>query len=184
MTRIISFLIALAFPLAAAANTNFEQQAGNATSTAAEETFQQLISQCDNIDVLLLRAKIRLEVGRQPPELAETTTEAMNNGLAVCGEGRVDDAKTLLTAALEDAKDATTTQYGTDASVSEENKKRTAEMLAKTAKGDAKEVATALSAEIEPDESDNTLTYVIIAVVVLVIGYLVFGRKRREDDDD
>ena len=184
MTRIISFLIALAFPLAAAANTNFEQQAGNATSTAAEETFQQLISQCDNIDVLLLRAKIRLEIGRQPPELAETTTNAMNEGLAVCGEGKVDEAIGILTVALEDAKEGTTQQYGTDASTSEEAKKRTAEMLEKTAKGDAKETAAALAAEIEPDESDNTLTYVIIAVVVLVIGYLVFGRKRREDDDD
>lgn len=184
MKHIVGFLVGLACSFAAVANTNFEQQAGNASSTQAEDTFQKLIEQCDDIDVLLLRAKIRLEIGRQPPELAQTTTEAMNNGLAVCGEGRVEEANALLTAALEEAKEATTTQYGTDASVSEENKKRTAEMLEKTAKGDAKETAAALSAEVNSAESDNTLTYVIVAAVVLGIGYLIFGRSRRDDDDD
>jgi hypothetical protein len=96
----------------------------------------------------------------------------------------MDQAVEMLTVALEDAKERTTQQYGTDASVSEENKKRTAEMLAQTAKGDAQETAAQLAAETGGDESDNTLTYVIIAAVVLVIGYLVFGRKRRDDDDD
>lgn len=184
MIRMFALFTALAVAPFTTANTNFEQQAGNTTSANAEDTFQQLIAQCDNIDVLLLRAKIRLEIGRQPPELAETTTNAMNDGLAICGEGKVDEAVEMLTVALEQAKDGTTQKYGTDASTSEEAKKRTAEMLQRTAKGDAKETAAALAAEIEPEESDNTLTYVIIAAVVLVIGYLVFGRKRREDDDD
>ena len=182
MKRFIGLLMALVMVPTVMANTNFEQQAGNSASANAEDTFQQLIAQCDDIDVLLLRAKIRLEIGRQPPELAKTTTEAMNNGLAVCGEGRVEEAVTLLTAALDEAKEATTVQYGTDASVAEENKQRTAEMLAQTAKGDAKETAAAMTAEAE--SSDNTLMYVIVAVLVLGIGYLIFGRKRSDDDDD
>ena len=184
MLRFLTLAVSLCVSTLVLANTNFEQQAGNSASANAEDTFQQLISQCDNIDVLLLRAKIRLEIGRQPPELAESTTNAMNEGLAVCGEGQVDQAVEMLTVALADAKDATTQQYGTDASVSEENKRRTAEMLAQTAKGDAQETAAQLAAETGGEASDNTLTYVIIAAVVLVIGYLVFGRKRRDDDDD
>ena len=37
-----------------------EQQADNAASANANETFRKWIEQCDNVDVLILRARIRL----------------------------------------------------------------------------------------------------------------------------
>ena len=41
-----------------------EQQAGNAASTDTEGTFQALVDACDDVDALMLRARIRLQLPR------------------------------------------------------------------------------------------------------------------------
>lgn len=110
MIRPLSFALALlALPLPVLAQ---EQQAGAATDTDA--AFQALIDACDDVDALMLRARIRLQLPRTTPEAAATSEEMMNQAFAICGEGELEAAKTQLTEALEIAEAGASEVFATE----------------------------------------------------------------------
>lgn len=93
-----------------------QQQAGNEASTNTDETFQALIDQCDDVDALMLRARIRLQIPRATQDAAQKSQEMMDQAFATCGEGDLDAAKTMLEEALSIAEAGATENFGTDAS--------------------------------------------------------------------
>lgn len=108
----LALLVALSAPAVAQ-----EQQAGNEASTKAAETFQKLIDQCDNVDALTLRARIRLLISRTTPDAAKEAQTLLDQGFAACGKGDMDTAITTLNTALEVADAGTTEVFegGNDA---------------------------------------------------------------------
>jgi hypothetical protein len=78
-----------------------EQQAGNEASVNAEETFQRLIEQCDNTDALMMRARIRLLLGRIPENVEAEAQRLLDEGFAACGEGDMETAMAKLEQSLE-----------------------------------------------------------------------------------
>lgn len=116
MTRmtVLAFVLVAAPGLALAQ----QQQAGNDASTNTEETFQTLVEQCDNVDALMLRARIRLQLPRTTPEAAAKAQSMLEEGFATCGAGDLEGAKVILSEALAIAEAGTTENFGTDASVS------------------------------------------------------------------
>ncbi len=96
-------MTAVVFSTSALAQT---QQAGSEAATNADETFQKLIEKCDDTDALVLRARIRLAIGRLDDQaVIEDLANQTNKALSVCGEGNVDEAKAELKKTL-DAADA------------------------------------------------------------------------------
>ena len=93
-----------------------EQQAGNDASARADETFKKLIEQCDNTDVLVLRARIRLALGRTTDAARDEASKMLDQGMATCGEGKIDEAKAQLKKAEEIAQAGVTEKFGQDAS--------------------------------------------------------------------
>lgn len=106
----------LAFSLTPALAIAQQQQAGNEASTNTEATFQALIDQCDNIDALMLRARIRLQIPRTTDDAAGKAQEMLDNAFAKCGAGDLDGAKIMLQDALKIAEAGATESLGTDAS--------------------------------------------------------------------
>ena len=92
-----------------------QQQAG-ADGGQADAAFQELIAKCDDTDVLLLRGKTRLLLGRTTPEAAEQAQQLINEGLAKCGEGDIEAAKAKINEGYELAQAGATEKFGTDAS--------------------------------------------------------------------
>tara|TARA_B100001939_G_C16635422_1_gene485269 strand:+ start:141 stop:569 length:429 start_codon:yes stop_codon:yes gene_type:complete len=114
MKFIISTL-AVGFMLIAPSAHSQQMGAGNLTDTEAE--FLKLSSQCDEVDVLMLRARIRLEVSalesRSETEAAASRAkESLANGMATCGSGDVEGAKTILNAAYEAAQAENSRKFG------------------------------------------------------------------------
>lgn len=97
MTRIIAFAFALLISIAASAQ---QQQAGNAASTDTEGTFQALVDACDDVDALMLRARIRLQLPRTTEQAAAKAQDMLEQGFATCGKGDLDGAKATLSEAL------------------------------------------------------------------------------------
>ena len=91
-----------------------EQQAGNAASTNAEETFRQLIEQCDDIGVLTLRARVRLIISRATEAAASEAQSLLDEGLAKCGEGDIDAAKTSIERSIEVAQAGVSERFEAD----------------------------------------------------------------------
>ena len=111
--RIVIALFALwVFQSAASAQT---QQAG-ADAGQADAAFQELIAKCDNTDILLLRGKTRLLLGRTTPDAAEKAEALINEGMAKCGEGDLAAAEAKITEGFELAQAGATEKFGTDAS--------------------------------------------------------------------
>lgn len=106
---------AAALLLAAAPAVAQEQQAGNAASANADATFQKLIDQCDDVDTLVLRARVRLLIGRTTAAAAQQAQTLMTQGLAKCGEGDIDGAKQTLQQAYDIADAGATERFGQDA---------------------------------------------------------------------
>ncbi|MEM0977863.1 MAG: hypothetical protein AAGJ34_10030 [Pseudomonadota bacterium] len=100
--------------LAATPSLAQQQQAGNDASTNTEETFQALMEQCDDIDAIMLRNRLRVQIPRITEEAAAEAQEMMDQGLVQCGEGDLDGAKETLNAALEIAAQGATDNFGTD----------------------------------------------------------------------
>ncbi len=112
-----------------------EQQAGNEASTNVEETFRQLIEKCDNTEALMLRARIRLQLGRTTDAARDEATKLMDEGLSKCGEGKMDEAMPTLQKSLDVAAAGVTEKFGTDATAETGNQDNAAE----AAKADAKQ---------------------------------------------
>lgn len=108
--------LAIALIVVAAPAFAQQQQAGNEASTNTEETFQALIDQCDNVDALMLRARIRLQLSRTTEAAAAKAQKMLEDGFAQCGSGDLEGAKVTLAEALAIAEKGTTENFGTDAS--------------------------------------------------------------------
>ena len=107
---VVSTIAALLFSTSAFAQS---QQAGNVASTNADETFKKLVARCDDVDTLVLRARVRLALGRLNDEAAiKDLTAKVNKGLALCGDGKIDEAKASLTGTLASAEAKVTEKFG------------------------------------------------------------------------
>ena len=115
MTRILPFLVAATLATPALAQ---EQQAGTATDT--EAAFQALIDACDDVDALMLRARIRLQLPRTTEEAAAKAQEMLQQGFQTCADGDPDAGKAILTEALSLAEAGATENFGTDGSGAED----------------------------------------------------------------
>ena len=112
MTRSFTVLLSLSMAMPVFAQ---EQQAGNDASRNTAETFQALIEKCDDVDALMLRARIRLQLPHTTDEARETAQTMLDEGFAICGEGDIEAAKAKLTEALELAEAGATVNFGTEA---------------------------------------------------------------------
>ncbi|MEM7747901.1 MAG: hypothetical protein AAF346_06585 [Pseudomonadota bacterium] len=96
------------------------QQAGSEAATNAEETFKKLVAKCDDVDALVLRARVRLAMGRLDDQAAvEELTKKTDAGLALCGEGKIDEAKASLTETLAAADAKVSEKFGQEGDTNE-----------------------------------------------------------------
>jgi hypothetical protein len=100
-TQFLAVLIASAMTVSVAAQ---EQEAGNEASTNADETFRKLIEKCDDTDMLMLRARIRLQLSRTTDAAATDAGSLLDRGFAQCGDGKLDEGKATLQKALQVAE--------------------------------------------------------------------------------
>lgn len=110
-------LATFAISLLLIAPNAFGQQMGAGKLTDTEAEFQKLSAQCDEVDVLMLRARIRLEVSalESRAETESAASQAKNGlakGMAACGAGDVDGAKVILQAAYEAAQTENSKKFG------------------------------------------------------------------------
>lgn len=87
-----------------------EQEAGKLTDT--EAVFQKLVEQCDNVDMLMLRARIRLELPRTTEEAAGVAREKLLQGFELCASGNMAEGKVVLEEGYEIAKIGVTEKFG------------------------------------------------------------------------
>ena len=95
-----------------------DQQAGIAASTDTEGTFQALIDACDDVDALMLRARIRLQIPRTSEEAGAEAQTMLDEAFAQCGGGDIDGAKTKLEEALAVAEAGVDEVFATEAAAS------------------------------------------------------------------
>lgn len=86
------------------------QAAGNLVNT--DEIFQKLVDKCDDVNLLMLRARIRLELPRIEKTEAETVQKMMIEGFEICSQKKPEEAKVILTKAYEIAKKAASEKFG------------------------------------------------------------------------
>ncbi|MEL7279250.1 MAG: hypothetical protein AAFY35_03070 [Pseudomonadota bacterium] len=110
MIRLLTVISAASFAMPALAQ---EQQAGNAASTDTEATFQALIDKCDDVDALMLRARIRLQLPHTTEDAAATAQSLLDDGFATCGGGDLEGAREMLGEALQIAEAGANVTYGT-----------------------------------------------------------------------
>lgn len=104
----------LALPLKA-------QQAGDAASTDTEGTFQTLVDACDDVDALMLRARIRLQIPRSTDVAAKQAEEMLTKGFTTCSQGDLEGAKSQLTEALAIAEGGAAEKFSTEESARQED---------------------------------------------------------------
>lgn len=109
MIRLLTVLSAVSLAIPALAQ---EQQAGNAASTDTEATFQALIDKCDDVDALMLRARIRLQLPHTTEDAAATAQKMLDDGFATCGGGDLEGARAMLSDALQIAEAGANITYG------------------------------------------------------------------------
>ncbi len=95
----------------------FGQQMGAGKLTDTEAEFQKLAAQCDEVEVLMLRARIRLEVSTlesraETEAAANQVKESLANGMSTCGSGDIEGAKAILNAAYEAAQAENSKKFG------------------------------------------------------------------------
>ena len=71
-------------------------QAGNINPESTEEVFKSLMDKCDDMDIIMLRGRIRVEIQRSTPEAIEEANKLMIDGLTACSKGENFKAKTLM----------------------------------------------------------------------------------------
>ena len=101
----IQTLLAFLALLIAMPATAQQQQAGPATDT--EAAFQALVDACDDVDALMLRARIRLQLPRTTEVAAAAAEEMLREGFQTCADGDPEAGKARLTEALEIAEAGT-----------------------------------------------------------------------------
>lgn len=140
------------------ATTNFQQGAGNAVNQNAEQTFNALIEACNDVSILGLRARARLEMNRSTEEGQKKIIELMDQGMATCGGGDIPKATELLNEAIAVGKASVTENFGTDASVEKE--------------------AQAQETSAAEEESGPPVIAIIIGLVIIIGIVLVMRRKK------
>lgn len=112
-----NILVAIAIGFLTLPASAQEQQAGNEASTNADATFQKLVEKCDDMDMLMLRARLRLEISRATDDAAKRANTMLVDGFEKCAAGQAEAGKTTLQQAYEIARDGVTEAYGQDATV-------------------------------------------------------------------
>ena len=119
MNRYILIIVFLICPLLVQAqskdikkisNEVSSQEAGTLVNT--EEIFQKLIDKCDDVNLLMLRARIRLELPRIDKSDAEKVEKMMLEGFEICSKNNPEEAKVKLTEAYDIAKKAASERFG------------------------------------------------------------------------
>lgn len=119
MNRYILIIVFLIYPLLVQAqskdtknisNEVSSQEAGTLVNT--EEIFQKLIDKCDDVNLLMLRARIRLELPRIDKSDAEKVEKMMLEGFEICSKNNPEEAKVKLTEAYDIAKKAASERFG------------------------------------------------------------------------
>ena len=119
MNRYILIIVFLIYPVLVQAqskdtknisNEVSSQEAGTLINT--EEIFQKLIDKCDDVNLLMLRARIRLELPRIDKSDADTVEKMLLEGFEMCAQKKPEEAKVKLTEAYEIAKKAASEKFG------------------------------------------------------------------------
>ena len=119
MNRYILIIVFLICPLLVQAQSKdtkkissevSSQEAGTLVNT--EEIFQKLIDKCDDVNLLMLRARIRLELPRIDKSDAEKVEKMMLEGFEMCAQKKPEEAKVKLTEAYDIAKKAASERFG------------------------------------------------------------------------
>ena len=120
----ISFILVLSTVSVAQADNHVkitEQQAGSSYSTNTEDTIKNEIGNCEDPGVLMLRATVKNDISRSSLENATEAEALMREGMKLCNENRVfeaklklEDAKTTARAGLVDGEDPSVTKVVAD----------------------------------------------------------------------
>ena len=119
MNRYILIIVFLICPLLVQAQSKdtkkissevSSQEAGTLVNT--EEIFQKLIDKCDDVNLLMLRARIRLELPRIDKSDAEKVEKMLLEGFEMCAQKNPEEAKVKLTEAYDIAKKAASERFG------------------------------------------------------------------------
>ena len=119
MNRYILIIVFLIYPLLVQAqskdtknisNEVSSQEAGTLVNT--EEIFQKLIDKCDDVNLLMLRARIRLELPRIDTSDAAIVEKMLLEGFEMCAQKKPEEAKVKLIEAYEIAKKAASEKFG------------------------------------------------------------------------
>lgn len=119
MNRYILIIVFLICPLLVQAQSKdtknissevSSQEAGTLVNT--EEIFQKLIDKCDDVNLLMLRARIRLELPRIDKSDAEKVEKMLLEGFEMCAQKKPEEAKVKLTEAYDIAKKAASERFG------------------------------------------------------------------------
>ena len=94
-----------------------EQQAGAAGDTDA--AFQALVDACGDVDALMLRARIRLQLPLTTEEAAATAQTMLEEGFGTCAGGDLEGGKAILTEALALAEAGAEERFGAEAAAAE-----------------------------------------------------------------
>ena len=119
MNRYILIIVFLICPLLVQAQSKdtkkissevSSQEAGTLVNT--EEIFQKLIDKCDDVNLLMLRARIRLELPRIDKSEADTVEKMLLEGFEMCAQKKPEEAQVKLTEAYDIAKKAASERFG------------------------------------------------------------------------
>ena len=119
MNRYILIIVFLICPLLVQAQSKdtkkissevSSQEAGTLVNT--EEIFQKLIDKCDDVNLLMLRARIRLESSRINKSNDEEVEKMLLECFEMCAKKKPEEAKVKLTEAYEIAKKAASEKFG------------------------------------------------------------------------
>ena len=130
---LISFILTLSTITVAQADNHVkitEQQAGSGYSQNTEDTFKNEIGNCEDPGVLMLRATVKNDISRSAIENATKAEALMKEGMKLCNENRIfeaklklEDAKTTARAGLIDGEDPSVSKVVTESNDTSEEKK-------------------------------------------------------------
>ena len=130
---LISFILTLSTITVAQADNHAkitEQQAGSGYSTNTEDTFKNEIGNCEDPGVLMLRATVKNDISRSAIENATKAEALMKEGMKLCNENRIfeaklklEDAKTTARAGLIDGEDPSVSKVVAENNNTSEEKK-------------------------------------------------------------
>lgn len=82
-----------------------DQGAGKINRDDASKLFDNLSKSCSDTDILVLRARTRVEQGRTTEEAAQLSLKLVEDALRLCSSGEITNAKATMQKAYQTAKD-------------------------------------------------------------------------------